>query len=167
MSAKIRVQNQTINTNPKPTPHRPKTFHRLKLPDRRRDTPESAQTRSESLCASLWVPCRIFWAWFCPTLGQIRIEVEDPRPDPKKCSSSVTLADCGCQAMKDFRMQSPPANLKDVLNDCDAAGDLSMKASCSTVLQLVGTKLSSVVFFVFSSLFLGIYFDFNPSLPSH
>ena len=34
-----------------------------------RNTPKSAQNRLESLCAGLWVPCRIFWAWFGPALG--------------------------------------------------------------------------------------------------
>ncbi len=32
--------------------------------DRRRNTPKSAHNRSESWCAGLWVPCRIFWVWF-------------------------------------------------------------------------------------------------------
>ena len=41
----------------------------LKVSDRRRNTPKSGQNRSESLCAGLWVPCRIFWAWFGPALG--------------------------------------------------------------------------------------------------
>ncbi len=39
-----------------------------KVSDRRRNTPKSAQNRSESLCAGLWVPCRIFWVWFDPAL---------------------------------------------------------------------------------------------------
>ena len=43
--------------------------HSLKVSDRRRNTPKSAQNRSESLCVGLWVPCRIFWAWFDPALG--------------------------------------------------------------------------------------------------
>ncbi len=34
--------------------------HSLKVLDRRRNTPKLAQNRSESLCASLWVPFRIF-----------------------------------------------------------------------------------------------------------
>ncbi len=41
----------------------------VKVSDRRRDTPESAQNRSDSLCADLWVPRQIFWAWFGPALG--------------------------------------------------------------------------------------------------
>ncbi len=44
-------------------------FRSLKVSDRRRHTPKSAQNRSESLCAGLWVPCRIFWAWFGLALG--------------------------------------------------------------------------------------------------
>ncbi len=42
--------------------------HSLKVSDRRRKTPKSAQNPSESWCASLWAPCRVFWAWFCPAL---------------------------------------------------------------------------------------------------
>jgi hypothetical protein len=42
-----------------PTP----VSHSLKVPDRR-NTPKSAHNRSELLCADLWAPCRIFWAWF-------------------------------------------------------------------------------------------------------
>ncbi len=30
------------------------------------DAPKSAQNRSESLCAGLWVPCRILGAWLGP-----------------------------------------------------------------------------------------------------
>jgi hypothetical protein len=30
---------------------------------------EIGQNHSESLCAALWVPCRICWAWFGPALG--------------------------------------------------------------------------------------------------
>ncbi len=40
--------------------------HGLKVSDRRRNTPKSAQNRSVSLCADLWVPCLIFWASFRP-----------------------------------------------------------------------------------------------------
>ena len=43
--------------------------HSLKVSDRRRNTPKSAQNRSELGCAGLWVPCRICWAWFGPALG--------------------------------------------------------------------------------------------------
>jgi hypothetical protein len=43
--------------------------HSLKVSDLRRNTPKSAQTRSESLCAGLWVPCRIFLAWLRPAWG--------------------------------------------------------------------------------------------------
>ncbi len=43
--------------------------HSLKVLDRRRNTPKSVQSRSESLCSGLWVPCRIFWACFGPALG--------------------------------------------------------------------------------------------------
>ena len=42
----------------------------LKVSDRRRNTPKSAQNRSESLRAGLWVPWRIFWAWFCCVLDR-------------------------------------------------------------------------------------------------
>ncbi len=35
--------------------------HSLKVSDRRHNTPKSALNRSESLCSSLWAPCRIFW----------------------------------------------------------------------------------------------------------
>ncbi len=41
----------------------------LEVSDRRRNTPKSAQNRSESLCAGPWVPRRVFWAW-SPSLGQ-------------------------------------------------------------------------------------------------
>ncbi len=40
------------------------------ISDRSRNTPKSAQNRSESLCAGLWVPSRTFWAWFVPALGR-------------------------------------------------------------------------------------------------
>ncbi len=40
--------------------------HSLKFSDRRRNTRKSGQNRSESLCAGLWSPCRVFWAWFGP-----------------------------------------------------------------------------------------------------
>ncbi len=43
--------------------------HSLRVSDRRPNTPKSAQTRAESLCAGLWVTCRIFLAWFGPVLG--------------------------------------------------------------------------------------------------
>ncbi len=41
----------------------------LEVSDRRRNTPKAVQIRSESLCAGLWVLCRIFWAWFGPVVG--------------------------------------------------------------------------------------------------
>ena len=41
----------------------------LENSDRRRNTPKSGHNRSESLCAGLWAPCRVFWAWFGPALG--------------------------------------------------------------------------------------------------
>ncbi len=44
-------------------------YHSLKVWDRRRNTPQSAQNRSESLCAGLWAQCRVFWAWFGFALG--------------------------------------------------------------------------------------------------
>ena len=37
------------------------TARSLKVSDRRRNTPKSGQNRSESLCAGLWAPCRVFW----------------------------------------------------------------------------------------------------------
>jgi hypothetical protein len=43
--------------------------HSLNVSDRRRNTLKSAHNRSESLCAGLSVPCRIFWAWFGRALG--------------------------------------------------------------------------------------------------
>ncbi len=43
--------------------------HSLTVSDRRRNTPKSAQNRSESLCAGVRAPCRIFWAWRGPALG--------------------------------------------------------------------------------------------------
>ncbi len=43
--------------------------HSLKVSGRRRSTPKSVQNLSESLCAGLWVPCRIFWVWFGAALG--------------------------------------------------------------------------------------------------
>jgi hypothetical protein len=33
--------------------------------------PKSGQNRSESLCAGLWAPCRVFWVWFGLALGTI------------------------------------------------------------------------------------------------
>ncbi len=33
-----------------------------------RRTPKSAKNSSESLCANLWVPCKIIWDWFGPTV---------------------------------------------------------------------------------------------------
>ncbi len=36
----------------------------MKFAYRRRNTTKSGQNRSESLGAGLWVPCRLFWAWF-------------------------------------------------------------------------------------------------------
>ncbi len=46
-----------------------KLSHSLKVSEHRRNTPKSAQNRSESLCAGRWVQCRIFWAWFGFALG--------------------------------------------------------------------------------------------------
>ncbi len=43
-----------------------RAISQFKVSDRRRNTPESAHNRSESLGAGLWVPCLIFWAWFGP-----------------------------------------------------------------------------------------------------
>jgi hypothetical protein len=36
----------------------------VEVSDRRRNTTKSGNDRSESLCAGLLSPCRIFWAWF-------------------------------------------------------------------------------------------------------
>ncbi len=47
--------------------------HSLKVSDRRRTTPKSGQNRSESLCAGLWAPCRVFWAWFGFALGPVSV----------------------------------------------------------------------------------------------
>ncbi len=52
-----------------PTLSSAELFRSLKVSDRRRNAPKSAQYRSESLCAGLWAPCRIFWAWFGQALG--------------------------------------------------------------------------------------------------
>ncbi len=46
-----------------------KSSHNLEVSDCRRNAPKWAQNRSESLCAGLWVPCRMCWAWFGPALG--------------------------------------------------------------------------------------------------
>ena len=43
--------------------------HSLKVSDCRRNTLTSGQNRSESLCAGLWAPCQVLWAWFVPALG--------------------------------------------------------------------------------------------------
>ena len=43
--------------------------HSSKVSDRRLNILKSVLNRSESLRAGLWVPCRIFWAWFGPALG--------------------------------------------------------------------------------------------------
>ncbi len=43
--------------------------HSLQVSDRRRNTTKSGQNRSESLCAGLGAPCRLFWAWFGFALG--------------------------------------------------------------------------------------------------
>ncbi len=56
-----------------PTRNSAELSHSSKGSGRRRNTPTSAQNRSESLCAALWIVCRIFWAWFGPALGQIPI----------------------------------------------------------------------------------------------
>ncbi len=45
----------------------------LTVSDRRRNTLTSAQNRSESLCAGLWAPCRVFWAWFGVALRLIPV----------------------------------------------------------------------------------------------
>jgi hypothetical protein len=47
--------------------------HSFKVLERRRNTPKAGQNRSESLCAGLWAPCRVFWAWFGPALGPIPV----------------------------------------------------------------------------------------------
>ena len=47
--------------------------HNLKVSDRRRNRPTSAQNRSESLCVGLRVPCRICWARFGQTSGADRV----------------------------------------------------------------------------------------------
>ncbi len=60
--------------------------------DRRRIIPKSAQNCSESLCAGLWVLCRIFGAWFGFVLIQLRFEIEDSRPDPYKFSRPLWLS---------------------------------------------------------------------------
>ena len=60
-----RVWGHGCHRNPKTV----ELYHRLKVSARRRNTPKSAQSRSRSLCSGLWVPCRIFWAWFGPALG--------------------------------------------------------------------------------------------------
>ncbi len=49
--------------------HSAELSNSLKVSERRRNRPESVENRSESLCAGLWVPCRIFWLWFGPILG--------------------------------------------------------------------------------------------------
>ncbi len=46
-----------------------KLSHSFIVSGRRRNTPKSDQNRSESLCAGLWVSCRIFWVWFGPALA--------------------------------------------------------------------------------------------------
>ncbi len=38
----------------------------LKVLDRGRNTQKPVRNRSESCCAGLWAPCRVFWAWFGP-----------------------------------------------------------------------------------------------------
>ncbi len=43
--------------------------HSSKFANRRRNTPKSDHNRSESLCAGLWVPCRVLRAWFGPACG--------------------------------------------------------------------------------------------------
>ncbi len=47
--------------------------HSLKVSNRRRHAPKSCQNRSESLCAGLWAPCRVFWAWFGLVLGPLLV----------------------------------------------------------------------------------------------
>ncbi len=42
----------------------------LTVSDRRRNTTKSGKNSSESLCASLWVPCRIVGVWFGSALCQ-------------------------------------------------------------------------------------------------
>ncbi len=47
----------------------PSLSHSLKASDRHRKIPKSGRNRLESLCAGLWAPCRVFWAWFGFALG--------------------------------------------------------------------------------------------------
>jgi hypothetical protein len=51
--------------------HSAELSHNFKVSDRRRSTPTSGQNRSESLCAGLSAPCRVFSASSGPVLGSI------------------------------------------------------------------------------------------------
>ena len=53
--------------------------HSLKVSDRRRNMTKSGQNRSESLCAGLWVPCRVFWVWFGVRRVPHSAELKGPR----------------------------------------------------------------------------------------
>ncbi len=67
--------------------------HFLKVSDRRRSTPKSGQNHSESLCAGLRAPCRVFGA--CSGLAVARLEIEDPRPGPSLRVFGALLAQPG------------------------------------------------------------------------
>ncbi len=43
--------------------------HNFTVSGRRRNATKTGKNRSESLCAGLWVPCRVFKPWFGAALG--------------------------------------------------------------------------------------------------
>ncbi len=63
--------------------------HSLKVSDRRRNTPKSAQNRSESLCADLWYCAGYFGFGVAQLQTQIRLEIEDFWTEPSKFSGPV------------------------------------------------------------------------------
>ncbi len=71
--------------------------HSLKVSDRRRNTPKSVQIRPDSLCAGLWVPCRIFGAWSGPALG----------PNPARHRIFVRVWGFGARLASPHRMGNP------------------------------------------------------------
>ncbi len=57
---------EKASTLPPPSIDSAELSHSSQVLYRRRNTPKSAQNRWESVCAGLWVPCRVFWVRFGP-----------------------------------------------------------------------------------------------------
>ncbi len=79
----------------------------LKVSDRHRNTPKSAQSRSESLCASLWVSYRVFWAWLGFALGPT--PARNRAGSLKVCGALLAQQSCCDMALcKSWVMRFPP-----------------------------------------------------------